>query len=67
MAVEAAVRDRIEVRREGDRRAHRRREGNFCDFRASADYRRDLIAVLTRRALANAYARALKAREGEKR
>ena len=37
------------------------------DFRASADYRRDLIAVLTRRALANAYARALKAREGEKR
>jgi len=37
------------------------------DFRASADYRRELIAVLTRRVLANAYARALKAREGEKR
>lgn len=37
------------------------------DFRATADYRRDLIAVLTRRALANAYACAVAKREGEKR
>lgn len=34
------------------------------DFRASADYRRDLIAVLTRRALENTYARAT-GREGK--
>lgn len=39
----------------------------ISDFRASADYRRDLIAVLTRRVLADAYARAAAAREGEKR
>jgi len=39
----------------------------ISDFRASADYRRDLIAVLTRRALTNAYARAAAKREGEKR
>lgn len=35
----------------------------ISDFRASADYRRDLIAVLTRRALENAYARAKAGRE----
>lgn len=34
------------------------------DFRASMDYRRDLIAVLTRRALENTYARAT-GREGK--
>ena len=39
----------------------------ISDFRASADYRRDLIAVLIRRALANAYARAKAKREGERR
>jgi carbon-monoxide dehydrogenase medium subunit len=37
------------------------------DFRASADYRRELIEVLTRRALAKAYARALAKHEGEPR
>lgn len=37
----------------------------ISDFRASADYRRDLIAVLTRRALENAYARAQATTAGE--
>ena len=37
----------------------------ISDFRASADYRRDLIAVLTKRALENAYARATAKREGK--
>ncbi|OGA49854.1 MAG: hypothetical protein A3G24_02090 [Betaproteobacteria bacterium RIFCSPLOWO2_12_FULL_62_13] len=36
----------------------------ISDFRASADYRRELIAVLTRRALENACARAKAKREG---
>jgi carbon-monoxide dehydrogenase medium subunit len=38
----------------------------ISDFRASADYRRDLIAVLTRRALENACARARAKHEEEK-
>jgi carbon-monoxide dehydrogenase medium subunit len=39
----------------------------ISDFRASAHYRRDLVAVLTARALANAYGRARAARaEGRK-
>ena len=37
----------------------------ISDFRASADYRRDLTAVLTKRALDNAYARAKAKREGK--
>jgi carbon-monoxide dehydrogenase medium subunit len=36
----------------------------ISDFRASADYRRDLIAVLTKRTLATAYVRA-EAKRGE--
>ena len=37
----------------------------ISDFRASADYRRDLIAVLTKRALENAYAQANSKRDKE--
>lgn len=37
------------------------------DFRAPAQYRRDLVEVLTRRALSHAYARAKAKREGESR
>jgi CO/xanthine dehydrogenase FAD-binding subunit len=39
----------------------------ISDFRATAGYRRDLIAVLTRRTLENACARARGSREGEAR
>jgi len=39
----------------------------ISDFRASAAYRRDLVEVLTRRALANAQARALAQHKGEQR
>ncbi len=37
----------------------------ISDFRAPAQYRRDLVAVLTRRALSHAYARAKAKHEGE--